>query len=124
MATRKRKGRTTGSRSKKGVNATAHLKKLNVPRKPPEKPTLLPYSKQGSIDTKNYYAPLRTDMETDTTEAEKQASESTADEGQKPTPKTPSRSPPIVLTSTVNVIRLQKNLKSISKGPFELRNTK
>jgi hypothetical protein len=91
---------------------------------PPEKPTLLPYSKQGSIAIKNYYGPLRTDTKTDTTEAQKEATETTADEGQKPTPKKSSKLPPIIITSTVNLIRLQKDLQSIYKAPFELRNTK
>jgi hypothetical protein len=34
------------------------------------------------------------------------------------------RPPPIILTSAVNLIQLQKELKDILKGSFEFRNTK
>jgi hypothetical protein len=33
------------------------------------------------------------------------------------------RSPPIILTSTVNFMQLQRHIKDIVKGSFEFRNT-
>jgi hypothetical protein len=63
----------------------------------------------GQVPTKNYYASLRaTDMETDATVTEPIPPEATA-QGKT------GRPPPIVLTSAVNLIQLQKELKGVAK---------
>jgi hypothetical protein len=62
-------------------------------------------------------------METDTAGAVKETAETDTDQGQQTTSNKTGRPPPIVLTSTVNLIKLQKDLKSISKAPFEMRST-
>jgi hypothetical protein len=61
----------------------------------------------------NYFAPLRTtDMDTETIGAENSLPEREA-------PRKPGRPPPIVMTSTTNLIRLQIDIK----GEYEFRNT-
>jgi hypothetical protein len=55
--------------------------------------------------TRNFFAPLRTtDMDTNTTGAEKTLPKQEA-------PRNPGRPPPIVMTSTTNLIRFQRDLK-------------
>jgi hypothetical protein len=72
----------------------------------------------GQVQTKNYYAPLRaTNMETDATVTEPTPPEATAQE------KT-GRLPPIVLTSAVNFIQLQKQFKGVVKENFEFRSSR
>jgi hypothetical protein len=74
-------------------------------------------SPTGQVPTKNFYAPLRaTNMETDASVTEPIPPEAAA-EGKT------GRSPPIVLTSTVNLIQLQKQLKGVAKDNFEFRST-
>jgi hypothetical protein len=45
-------------------------------------------------------------------------------EAEEPVPGKSSRPPPIVLTSAINLIQLQKQLKGIAKHQFELRRTR
>jgi hypothetical protein len=67
--------------------------------------------------TRNFFAPLRTtEMDTDSASTEASPQETT-------TAKT-GRRPPIVLTSDVNLIKLQKQLKNVAKEDFEFRSTK
>jgi hypothetical protein len=67
--------------------------------------------------THNFFAPLRiTDMDTETPGAENTLPEQEA-------LRKPGRSPPIVLTSTRNLIRLQSDLKDHIKGEYKFKNT-
>jgi hypothetical protein len=73
---------------------------------------------------RNFFAPLRTaemDLESALMEA---TSESTASETQQALSSKAGRPPPIILTSSVNLIQLQRNVRDIVKGDFEFRNTK
>jgi hypothetical protein len=68
--------------------------------------------------TRNFFAPLRTiDIDTDTTGAENTLPEQEAS-------RKPCRPPPIVMTSTTNLIGLQRDLKVHGKGGYEFRNTR
>jgi hypothetical protein len=69
------------------------------------------------VATRNFYAPMRT-TEMDTDAANTEASPQEA-----PAPKT-GRPPPIILTSTNNLIHLQKQLKNVVKDDFEFRSTR
>jgi hypothetical protein len=67
------------------------------------------------VATKNFFAPLRTNnMDTDAPDTESTATE-------KAVPEKLGRPPPIVLTSTSNLIQLQKQLKGVAKDTFEFR---
>jgi hypothetical protein len=71
------------------------------------------------VETKNFFAPLRatnTSMDTDSPGADSSPADKTEGKSARP--------PPIMLTSVVNLIKLQKELKSVAKQSFELRNTK
>jgi hypothetical protein len=66
-----------------------------------------------AVSTHNFFAPLRTtDMDMETTGAENTPSEQEASR-KSGTP------PPIVMTSTTNLIRLQSDLKEHIKGEYE-----
>jgi hypothetical protein len=70
------------------------------------------------VATRNFFAPLRaSDMDTDSTNTEATSREAAA-------PAKPSRPPPIVLTSAVNLILLQKQLKGVVSENFQFRNTR
>jgi hypothetical protein len=62
--------------------------------------------------TKIYYAPLRkTAMETHIVGAVKETAGTETDQEQQTTSSKPGRPPPIVLTCTANLIKIQKDLK-------------
>jgi hypothetical protein len=65
---------------------------------------------RNAVLTRNIFAPLRT---TETTGAENTLSEQEA-------PRNPCRSPLAVMTSTANLIQLQKELKDHVRGKYEL----
>jgi hypothetical protein len=66
-----------------------------------------------AASTRNYFAPLRTtDMDMETTGSENMLPEQEA-------PRKSGRPPPIVMTSTTNLIRLQRDLKEHVKGEYE-----
>jgi hypothetical protein len=66
--------------------------------------------------TNNFFTPLRTtDMETETTGAENTLLEQEA-------PRKPGRLPPIMMTSTTNLIQLQSSLKEHVKGEHRFQN--
>jgi hypothetical protein len=70
------------------------------------------------ITTRNFFAPLRAaNMDTDSAGSEDSTSAATA-------PGKTGRPPPIILTSAVNLIQLQKKLKDVVSEDFEFRNTK
>jgi hypothetical protein len=70
------------------------------------------------VVTRNYFAPLRTaEMDTDTSSINAMPHEGAV-------PGKTGRLPPIVLTSTTNLIHLQKQLKGLVKENFEFRNTR
>jgi hypothetical protein len=73
--------------------------------------------KKAAVPTKNFFAPLRTtQMDTDASGAESSTEEASA-------PSKAARPPPIILTSSANLIQLQKKLKCVARQSFELRNT-
>jgi hypothetical protein len=84
-----------------------------------------PYQKGTQVLTRNFFAPLRAvNMETENVEAASKPTDQSEQQGQHPTPTKAGRPPPIVLTSTVNLNSLQKDLKLSAKGHFEFRNTR
>jgi hypothetical protein len=71
---------------------------------------------QQDVATRNFFAPLRaTDMEC---ESNKKDDAGTEGEDQQGPAKKTGRPPPIVLTSSENLIRLQTNLKGLCTGSF------
>jgi hypothetical protein len=70
------------------------------------------------VATLNFFAPLRaSDKDTDSTNTEATPREAAA-------PAKPGRPPPIVLTSAVNLILLQMQLKAVVSENFEFRSTR
>jgi hypothetical protein len=70
------------------------------------------------ISTHNFFAPLRAaDMDTDSAGSEASTNVATA-------PGKTGRPPPIILTSAVNLIQLQKQLKGVVSEDFKFRNTR
>jgi hypothetical protein len=71
-----------------------------------------------AVSTRNFFAPLRTtDMDTQNTGTKNTLPEQEA-------PRKSGRPPPIVMTSTINLIRLQSDLKEHVKGEYEFQNTR
>jgi hypothetical protein len=71
-----------------------------------------------TVITRNFFAPLRTnDKDTESTETENTLPEKEA-------PRKSGRPPPIVMTSTTNLTRLQSDLKGYVKGEYEFQNTR
>jgi hypothetical protein len=69
------------------------------------------------VATRNFFTPLRmTEMDTDSPSTEASPREETA-------PGKSGRPPPTVLTTTTNLIQLQKQLKSVVKEDFEFHST-
>jgi hypothetical protein len=94
---------TTGT-SKKAAVQTKTSPTLNIPPK--------------EVVTRNVFAPLRAaDMDTD-------ASGTEANSNKEAVPGKTGRPPPIVLTSTANLIQLQKQLQIVVKENFEFRSTR
>jgi hypothetical protein len=70
------------------------------------------------VAPRKFFAPLRAaTRETDFSGAEATTLEEAV-------PGKAGRPPPIILTSTTNLIQLQRQLKNVAKGDFEFRNTK
>jgi hypothetical protein len=72
---------------------------------------------QKEVPTRNFFAPLRANMDTDSAGAEVTANEETV-------PGKSGRLPPVILTLQTNLIQLQKQLKNVVKGDFEFRSTR
>jgi hypothetical protein len=72
---------------------------------------------QKEVPTRNFFSPLRANMDTDCPGAEATANEEIV-------PGKAGRPPPIILTSQTNLIQLQKQLKNVVKGDFEFRSTR
>jgi hypothetical protein len=72
--------------------------------------------------TRNYFAPLRT-AQMDTEEKNTEGENSVEEHQQAPS-LVAGRPPRIVLTSTANLILLQKQLKGLVKGNFEFQSTR
>jgi hypothetical protein len=71
-----------------------------------------------AVSIRNFFAPLRTSgMNTETAGAENTLPEQEA-------PRKSCRPPPIVLTSIINLIQLQSDLKEHAKREYEFRNTR
>jgi hypothetical protein len=72
----------------------------------------------GQVPTKNFFAPLRANsMDTDAPVTVSNPTEAAA-------PLKSARPPPIVLTSAVNFIQLQKQLQGVAQHNFEFRSTR
>jgi hypothetical protein len=75
------------------------------------------------LPTRNFFAPLRTaGMDLDPTEDTNNQTD--GEQQQQPPNSQRGRPPPIILTSIINLIQLQKQLRSLVKGNFEFRNTR
>jgi hypothetical protein len=72
---------------------------------------------QTEVPTRNFFAPLRAPMDTESAGAETTVNEETV-------PGKTGRPPPIILTSQTNLSQLQKQLKNVVKGDFEFRSTR
>jgi hypothetical protein len=84
-----------------------------------------PCQKAAQVPTRNFFAPLRAvNMETENVEAAPKPTDQSEEQGQHQTLTEAGRPPPIVLTSTVNLMSLQKDLKLSVKGHFKFRNTR
>jgi hypothetical protein len=94
---------TTGT-SKKAAVQTKTSTALNITPK--------------EVVTRNFFGPLRTaDMDTD-------ASGTKATSNEEAVPGETGRPPPIIPTSTTNLIQLQKQVKCVVKENFEVRSTR
>jgi hypothetical protein len=83
---------------------------------PTTKKVALPAS-TVKVATKNFFAPLRaSNMDTDAPVMVSNSTQATA-------PEKSGRPPPVVLTSTTNLIQLQKQLKGVARHSFEFRST-
>jgi hypothetical protein len=101
-------------RERHGSNNTSQIAKKQT--KPVPGPAALKLPPKAVL-TRNFFTPLgTTDMDTETTEAENTLPEHEA-------PNKSGRPPPIVMTSTTNLIRLQTDLKYHVKGEYDPRNT-
>jgi hypothetical protein len=83
----------------------------------PKKAVTAANSVPKEITTRNFFAPLRATMETDSSGMEAKTEEEAV-------PQQNCRPPPIILTSSANLIQLQKQLKSVVRGDFEFRSTR
>jgi hypothetical protein len=79
---------------------------------------------KGEVPTKNFFAPLRTaEMDVESTLVEG-TSETPNSVTQQPSSSKPGRPPPIVLTTAINLMQLQKRIRDVVTGNFEFRNTR
>jgi hypothetical protein len=101
---RKRHSSNEAARTPKKILVTAEPAAVNTTPK--------------TVPTRNSFAPLRTaSMDTETSDMEESPQEEA-------TPGKTGRPPPIVITATVNLLQLQKLIKSVVKKNFEFRNTR
>jgi hypothetical protein len=70
------------------------------------------------VPTRNFFAPLRT------ASMDNEASDTEESPQEEATPGKTGRPPPIVITATVNLLQLQKHIKSVVKDNFEIRNSR
>jgi hypothetical protein len=93
---------------------TGTSKKATVQTKTSTALNILP----KEVATRNFFTPLKAaDMGTD-------ASDTEANSNEEAVPGKTGRPPPIILTSTTNLIQLQKQLKIVVKENFEFRSTR
>jgi hypothetical protein len=93
-------------------------RKRNPSDEHPTAPKKIVPSANSHITTRNFFASLRTaNMDTDSAGTE-------ANMEEKADPGKTGRPPPIILTSTVNLIHLQKQLQNVHKDEFELSSTR
>jgi hypothetical protein len=76
---------------------------------------------EGRSTNKELFAHLRSEMDVTSTLMEDKL-ETPNSEDQQPSSSKAGRPPPIILTFTVNLIQLQRNVRDIVKGDFEFRN--
>jgi hypothetical protein len=87
-----------------------------------QRPAKCEIQQKVAIPTRNFYAPLTTmDVEIQN-EITEETDPSTQQQQQ--TAKGAGRPPPIVLTSSVNLIKLERDIKSIAKNKYEFRTTR
>jgi hypothetical protein len=98
------------SRKRYNSNDTSQTAKKSTETVPVSAAVKLP---PKVVSTRNFFAFLRTtDMDTETAGAENNPPEQEA-------PRKSDRPPPIVITSTTKLIRLQSDLKEHVKGAYE-----
>jgi hypothetical protein len=79
---------------------------------------------KGEVTTRNFFAPLRSavmDVESITVEG---TSDDPSSEPQQPSASKADRPPPIVLTSSTNLMKLQRQIRDVVRDNFEFRNTR
>jgi hypothetical protein len=78
---------------------------------------------QLELHTRNFFAPLRTaGMKLDPIEGTNNRTD--GEQQQQPPNSQTGRGPPIIVTSAINLIQLQKHLKGLVEVSFEFRNTR
>jgi hypothetical protein len=107
----RRRKRKSLSQEQLGANKKPSMQQGNPPFPLPRKPAA----------ARSIYDPLLRSLETDSETVEQ--GDLQGQQKQAPANKT-NRSPPIMLTSTTNLIHLQNNTKCTVKGSFEFRNTR
>jgi hypothetical protein len=75
------------------------------------------------VHTRNFFAPLRTETDVERTPVE-ETSDGPIQSSQQASSRKQDRPLPIVLTSTTNLIQLQRQIKGIAAGNFEFRDTR
>jgi hypothetical protein len=79
---------------------------------------------QGKLPTRNFFASMRaTEMEVDCTLVE-ESTEKPDRKAQQASSSKSGRPPPIMLTSIINLMQLQRQIKGFVTGNFEFRNTR
>jgi hypothetical protein len=93
----------------------AKKQKTGVPTHESRDPRLRP---KGKVPTRNFFAPLRTTEMDLKNNHEEATSESPTSVKQQASSSKAGRPPPIILTSTINLIQLQRHIRYIVKGDF------
>jgi hypothetical protein len=77
------------------------------------------------IPTRNFFAPLRAmEVDTNTVAGDGAESELPTKQQQNPVPKGTERPPPIILITSVNLLKFRAEIKAIMKGSFEFRTSR
>jgi hypothetical protein len=86
-------------------------------------PVVPPYQRAAQVPTRNFFALLHADnMETENGQPEPKPAYQSGWQGQQSPSTKACRPLHIVLTSTLNLISSQRDLKQAGKRPFEFRN--
>jgi len=76
-------------------------------------------TKTSAIPTRKYFAHLQTaEVDSFSTAAEESSQQPTAVSNEV------GRTPPVIITTSINLLKFQRELKSLMKGTFEFRTTR